>query len=497
MASTPQMPQAQPPQAPPPYRHGHPRSISGPIVLIVIGVLFLLEKMGVVHWGNLGYLFAHYWPLLLIFFGLVKLIEHLAAQRSGAPTPGLGVGGAILVVAIIFWGLVASQAMRVDWDSLRDQIQMGDNDFPFFGHKYSYEDQLAQAFPPGGNLHVTDPRGAVNITVSDDNQIHVAVHKRLNADNQELADKWNAGSRPQITVSGQNVTLNANTQGAGDHGVNSDLDISIPRKASVVVSADHGDASVLGRDGDVSVSARHGDVAITDINGNVRLDLQDSSAHVATVSSDVNVQGKAQDVSLEDIKGTVTLDGDFMESLRLARLSKPLNFKSARTQIDFTRLDGDLDLDSGDLRITNVVGPVHVSTKFKDIGLVGVSGDLRLRNENGAVEIQMTKMGSMDVENQNADITIGVPPKAAFQLDARSHGGEIDSDFHGLNVQNGDEQSTAAGSVGSGGPHVVINNQHGSIEIRQGAIEANDDEPSVPRTPKPPPGPNPPTVTDN
>jgi len=494
MASTPQMPQAPAPQAPPPRRQGHPRSISGPIVLIVIGVLFLLEKMGVLHWGNLGYLFAHYWPLLLIFFGVVKLLEHVAAQRAGGPAPGLGVGGAILVVAIIFWGLIVSQAMRVDWGSLRDQIQLDDSDFPFFGHKYSYEDQLAQAFPAGGNLHVTDSRGAVNITVSDDSQIHVAVHKRLNADNQEAADKWNAGSRPQISVSGQSVTVNANTQGAGDHGVNTDLDISIPRKASVAVSADHGDASVLGRDGDVSISAKHGDVAVTDINGNVRLDLQDSSAHVTTVSSDVRIQGKAQDVSLEDIKGTVTLDGDFMESLRLARIAKPTNFKSARTQMDFVRLDGDLDLDSGDLRVTNVVGPVHISTKFKDIGLVGVSGDVRLRNENGAVEIQMTKMGSMDVENQNADITIGVPPKAAFQLDARSRGGEIDSDFHGLSVQNGDEQSTASGSIGSGGPHVLINNQHGSVQIRQGAIEADEDGPTVPKVPKPP---NPPTVTDN
>lgn len=494
MASTPQMPQAPPPQTPPPYVRRHPRSISGPIVLIVIGILFLLEQMGVLQWGNLGELFAHYWPLLLIFFGLVKLIEHMAAQRTGGPSPGLGVGGAILVVAIIFWGLIASQAARVDWHGLRDTFQIDDNDFPFFGHKYSYEDQLSQAFPAGGNLHVTDNRGAVNITVSDDNQIHVAVHKRLNADNQELADKWNTGSRPQISVSGQNVTVSANTQGAGDHGVTSDLDISIPRKASVMVSADHGDASVLGRDGDVTLSAKHGDVSITDINGNVRLDLQDSSAHLANVSADVSVQGKAQDVSLEDIKGTVTLDGDFMESLRLARLSKPMNFKSARTQIDFTRLDGDLDLDSGDLRMTNVVGPVHVSTKFKDIGLVGVSGDVRLRNENGAVEIQVTKIGSMDVENQNADITIGVPPKASFQLDARSHGGEIDSDFHGLNVQNGDDQSTATGSVGSGGPHVLINNQHGSIEIRQGAIEADEDESPAP---KPPKSPNPPTVTDN
>jgi DUF4097 and DUF4098 domain-containing protein YvlB len=489
MASTPQVPQ------PPIGRrseedHDHIHSFTGPIVLIVIGIIFLLEQMGVLHWRNLGYWFAHYWPLLLIFFGVVKLIEHLTAQRSGRLAPGLGLGGAVLIVAIIFWGLVATRAARVDWGAIGDQIGINNGDFPFFGHPYTYDDQLSQAFPANGSLHITDNRGAVNVTASDsgDNQIRVTVHKRVNAENQEEADKWNGETRPQITISGQNVTVNANTQGAGDHDVNSDLDISLPRKAAVVLSADHGDASVMGRDGDINVSAQHGDVSVTDINGNVRLDLQNSSAHVSKVSANVDVQGSAQDVSLEDIKGNVTLNGDFMESVRLARISKPVSFKSARTEIDFTKLDGDLDLDEGDLRMTNVSGPVRVSTKAKDIGLIGVSGDVRLRNANGSVEIQMTKMGSLDVQNENADIQLDLPVKAAFQLDAHSRGGEIDSDFSGVNVQNGDEQSTATGTVGSGGPHIVLNNEHGSIEIHKGSTDAE--------APAPPP-PNPPAMTDN
>jgi DUF4097 and DUF4098 domain-containing protein YvlB len=494
MASTTQIPPA--PQTPQ-YQPRHPRSITGPVVLIAIGVLFLLEKMGVLHWRNFGLWFAHYWPLLLILFGVIKLIEHVSAQHSGTPSPGLGVGGAIIIVAIIFWGLVATHAARVDWNSLGDQFHIDDSDFPFFGHSYSYDDQLSQAFPIGGNLHVTNDRGAVNITASDDDQIRISVHKRVNAENQGDADKWNGQTRPQITVSGQNVTVNANTQGAGDHGVTSDLDISIPRKAAVAVDARHGDSTILGRDGDVSLSAQHGDVSITDINGNVHLDLQDSSARVSKVSADVSVEGKAQDVSFEDIQGALTLDGDFTESVRLARISKPFSFKSPRTEISFSKLDGDLDLDSGDLRVNDVIGPVRVSTREKDIGLINVSGDVRLKNQNGSVEVQMAKLGSVDITNQNADIQLGLPVKAGFQLDARSHGGEINSDFNGLGVHNEDEQSTASGSVGGGGPHVVINNEHGSIQIHKGAIDADMEEPQPPKPPKGHHDSDAPQVTDN
>ena len=72
-----------------------------------------------------------------------------------------------------------------------------------FGHSYSFDSQVAQDFPAGSSLHIVNDRGAVNLNVSTDGKLHVAAHKRVNADNQQDADKWNAGSNPTIVVSGQ------------------------------------------------------------------------------------------------------------------------------------------------------------------------------------------------------------------------------------------------------------------------------------------------------
>ena len=52
----------------------------------------------------------------------------------------------------------------------------------------------------------------------------------------------------------------------------------------------------------------------------------------------------------------------------------------------------------------------------KDIVLDGVVGDVRLKDENGAVELHVTKPGSMQVENRNGDIQIFLPDKAASIL---------------------------------------------------------------------------------
>lgn len=490
MASTVQAPPPAPPL--PPMRPRPSRSLAGPIVLILIGIFFLLGNQGVIEWHNLGYWFAHYWPALLILWGVVKLIEYQQASRGGYRSPGIGAGGILLIIVLVIAGLSATEAYRVNWDELRDQMHI-EGDVPWWGHTYTYTDDLQQAFPSGGSLRVVNDRGAVNVSASDDNQIHVTVHKRINAERQNQADDWNKSTRPQISASGQTVTVEANTRGAGDHWVSTDLDISLPRKAAVTVSTRHGDVSIMGRDGGANITSQDGDVSVTDLNGVLTLNLDKSSARISQVSSDVSVQGRANDVSLEDIKGAVRLDGDFMESLKLSRIAKPVSFKTSRTDMDFTKLDGSLNLDSGDLEATSMSGPVRLRTRSKDILLNGITNDLHLQDENGAVEIHVNKLGSVEVSNSKGDIRIYVPEKAGFTVEAQARDGEIQTDFSSLKVENGENRATASGSVNGGGPRMVINDEHGTIEIRAGAIipvppapPAPQATPKLPKMPKSP-----------
>src|SRR5690349_20286870 len=110
-------------QVPPPVRQRPPRSFAGPIVLIAVGVVFLLETMGVLHWQHLGRLFAHYWPVLLILWGIIKLLEYFQAQSAGARPAGMGVGGAFLITMIVVFGLAATQISKLDWQSIHEHFQ--------------------------------------------------------------------------------------------------------------------------------------------------------------------------------------------------------------------------------------------------------------------------------------------------------------------------------------------------------------------------------------
>jgi len=50
--------------------------LRGPLVLILLGALFLADK-----WSQ-GFRIIHWWPLLLIVFGVLKVVEALAPAEG-------------------------------------------------------------------------------------------------------------------------------------------------------------------------------------------------------------------------------------------------------------------------------------------------------------------------------------------------------------------------------------------------------------------------------
>lgn len=52
-----------PPPPIPPYRR---RSMAGPIILILVGVLFLLANSHMIGWSRLWIWYARWWPVLII-----------------------------------------------------------------------------------------------------------------------------------------------------------------------------------------------------------------------------------------------------------------------------------------------------------------------------------------------------------------------------------------------------------------------------------------------
>ncbi len=154
--------------------------------------------------------------------------------------------------------------------------------------------------------------------------------------------------------------------------------------------------------------------------------------------------------------------------------------------MEFSRLDGRLDLDSGDLRADSLTGPMRLTTRSKDIALEGLSGDLRLEDSNGSVDVGLRKPGNIQIDNRKGDVQVSIPPNTAIKVEARTRAGEIESDFDEIKVDNRDNQGSASGSIGTNGPKLVMNCEKGGIEIRKGTVAVS--APATPPTPPAAPG---------
>ena len=474
--------------APQPQYYRRRRSIAGPIVLIVIGVIFLLGNMHYLSWASLHHYFARYWPALLILWGLIKLIEHQQDTRAGLPSRGIGAGGVLLIIFLVLFGMGFTATDRINWNALRHDADI-DGDFGgLFGNSYNYTSTLEQPFVAGGDLRIVSDRGDVVVNNWADSKIKVVVRKRVVADNEDEGKKIDAQTQPTFTTAGNLVTLNANTGGAGNKAVASDLEIFIPAKAAVDISTRRGDVRLSGREGSV-VANSHGDVTVADNNGPVNVTMRRGNLRLSTIKGDVNIEGRIDDINISDVTGAVRLTGDFFGHMNLSKLSQGVTFRSSRTDMTLARLDGELAMDSGDLRANSMVGPMHLATRSKDIHLEDVSGTLKVDNSNGTVEYHAGKnLGDVEINNRRGEVQITLPRNAAFQMDARAQRGEIQSDFPTIQVKSEHNAQYATGTVGSGGPQVRLVTDGGDVRIRQssGALVTPPSPPSPPPVPKPP-----------
>ncbi len=453
------------PNQAPYYRPYRPRSIFGPLVLITIGVIFLMRTMGLIQYQTFHVWYGHYWPLLLIIWGVAKLAEHVWARRRGEPVPRTGGGTVVFLVFFILISTGITKTADWNWHGIRNDWGF-DPDFDFgFGNRYEFTDNFAQPLPGGSQIKILSAQGDIAVTVSEDNQAHVVDHKSLRSDSQESANHLNDSTHPKFTQMG-NVWILDLTSGDYEHG-RFNLDVQLPRQLALSLSTRRGNLSVAQRDGNVDLATDHGSVTVEQVKGDALLRVRSGSASVKDVTGNVQVEGEVEDGNVSGVGGTLDFNAGYNGDVQLSRVSQRLHFKSVRTDLQLPKLDGEITMGHGDFRATSVSGPIKLNTRSNEVHLEDVSGAVEVENRNGLVELRTkAPLGNIEITNIHGGIQLDMPPNVNFQLDAESMGGNIESDFS-LNVDNKGRDATARGTVGKGGNSIHLKTERGTIQIRK------------------------------
>lgn len=450
---------------PTPYYRPRPRSIFGPLVLITIGVLFLLRTTGVISYQGFHQWMVHYWPLLLIFWGAIKLLEYLWARHNGEPTPHLGAGGIVFLIFFIMIGMGATETANWNWRGLDNEMG-GDFGPDFFSPHYDFTDNFAQPLTGGSEIKIISGQGDITVTPSTDNQVHAVVRKSLRSESQDAANRLNENTHPQFTQQGTLWLLDL-TSGNFEHG-RFDLDLQLPRQIALTMSTHRGNLNVSQRDGNIDLSTDRGNLSADNVKGAMSLHIRSGSVRVKQVTGNVQVDGEVDDGNISDVTGSLDFNAGYNGNVELSHIGQRLHLKSVRTDLQLAKLDGEITMGHGDLRASSVAGPLKLITRSNEVHLEDVSGEVDIENRNGLVAIRpKLPLGNIDVTNVRGGIELDLPPTAGFRLDAESKNGNIDVSDFSINVDNNRQDATARATVGKGGPDFRLRTDRGTIQIRK------------------------------
>ena len=404
-------------------------SLIAPLILILIGVLFLLNNIrpDLSVWRVV----ATYWPWVLVGWGALRIVEILYSWQAGQLLPKAGVNGGewAFIIFLCFFGAGASAAGRVTnwpgnlrvlgWDMMGDTY-----DFPLHG------EQSADGVK---KIVLENLRGDARLVGGDGTLVKVDGRSMIRAIDRQSAERANKQAPLAISRQGDILYIRTSQERwSGRERLTAELDIAVPRNVAIECKGRNGDFDVTGVTGAVDIDSDNAGVRLNDV-GSARIEVRRSDVVRAS-----NVKGTVE------VKGRGEIDGD-----------------------DFT-------------------GPakIVVRSQSRDIKLNNFTQALEIELDRGDIELAPGRLplSAIDARTRSGSVTVSMPSKAAFQLSATTKRGEYENAFGApLSADQQDRGGVIKGSTGTG-PKVNVSTERGSITIRRNEIAT----PSTALTPAPP-----------
>ncbi|MBM3812582.1 MAG: DUF4097 domain-containing protein [Acidimicrobiia bacterium] len=433
---------------------------------------------------------ATYWPFILVAWGVIRLIEILAAWMGSKQLPRHGVSGGewVFIVFISLVGCAVFYGSRYtkSWPTAR--ISM--HGLEVFGESYDFPFE-GKTVPAGKTprMLVENLRGNARIVAADTEEITVKGRTTVRAFQRADAEKVNKNCPLEIVKRGDLFVVRTNHDKAeGAMRITSDLEITVPRAASLEGRGRYGDFDITGVAGNVEINSDNAGVRVNDIGGGLRVDLRRSDIiRAVNVKGGVEVKGSGWDVELENIEGPATVNGSYSGELIFRNLAKPLRFDSASTELRVERITGQLRMGRGELHAHDVTGPVHLRTSSKDVEISDFTQGLEISLDRGDIELRPGKLplSQMNVKTKSGDVQISIPPAAKFEIRATTSRGEAENDFGApLDRETFGRRATIVGTTGTG-PALQLATDRGTVIVRKASSELIPPPPAPPAAPAP------------
>jgi hypothetical protein len=436
------------------------------LVLITVGCLLLLHNY---RGLELQDVLLRWWPLALIFLGLIKLYDRTVASRSDDPGSARITGGEILLVV----GMIVLLSSVVAVDYGRRAIG-GKLPVEISGDAYPFDLDIApKPVPANARISVRSVRGNITVRASDAPEIRVSGQKNVHAWSEEDASRRAGPISVEIVQNGDGYEIQPTGLSARDSRISIDMEIQVPKKATVAVRNEKGNVTVSDMATAVSITSASGDVEVRDTASDVNIEMHKGDVKVSNTKGDIKISGKGTEVDIASATGSLTLDGEFYGPIRADKVAKGVRFISQRTDLTLTSLTGHMEVSSGNLEIVDAPGDITLRTNRYSVTIENATGKVKVDNRDGNVELRFSSSpkADIDVTDTNARIDLTLPESASFNIVADCHSCEIDSEFSSdtlTKTSPGSGDAHLEGRYGTArGPKITLKTSYDAISIHK------------------------------
>jgi len=418
---------------------------------------------------ELGDVVLHWWPLALIFLGLIKLYDRTVASRSADPGSARITGGEIMLVV----GMITLLCFVVAVDYGKRAIG-GKLPMEISGDAYPFDlDVAPKTVPANARVTIRGVRGDITVRTADTPEIRVSGKKNVHAWSENDASHRADPVSVEIVQNGDGYEIHPTGVNSGDSRITIDMDIQVPKKAAVTVRNEKGGITVSDMATPVSVASTNGDVEVRDTASDVNIEMHKGDVKGSDTKGDIKISGKGGEVDVASATGSLTLDGEFFGPIRAEKVAKGVRFISQRTDLTLTSLTGHMETSSGNLEIVDAPGDITLRTNRYSVTVENATGKVKVDNRDGDVELRFSSppKADIDITNTNASISLTLPESASFNILSDCHSCDIDSEFSSDTLKKtsvGSGDSHLEGKYGTArSPKITLKTSYGAISIHK------------------------------
>lgn len=428
--------------------HGGRGSIFVPLLLLTIGVLILVRHS--LPQAPVGAWIASYWPLLLILWGIVRLVEHYTLPPRARS--GMSGGEILLVILIVVFGLAFSGMYRFGHSRWANYWGVNVEGWNPFLQSFDYTTSTQLDLPASAtSVVIRGFRGDVTLVPGAPGKVSAALDDTVHADGESSGRGIFNAAQPQVRVEGDQILVLPVGEGAPGN-IRADLKLTLPASLPVTIALERGDISVPNWGAPLTIRTAHGSVTASNVKGNVEITSGHNDVSLDQITGSVSVSGSGGDVSITNVTGDVRLQGEFTGSLNFRNLPRGLEFNSDRTALSLAALPGSIRYDMGQINVQGVQA-LQLRTRNEEIVVNDFTGPLTVSDRNEPVTASTATAPTQPIQlsTRDADITLTLPASSRITTTSVSRNGNVRNDFNDA----------------PGGVPVTLQTSNGTISVRK------------------------------